>query len=307
MSKKYYMGMFYTPLIPSLTSNIHIVYINVSQSRTVKAMTSEKNEKAEEKKDRKDNDLDRILKELCEPGCTISDEDVEFDFELEVIKREKAAETPQGWGRRSSYSRKIEEAVKRVEEYERSLREKKIMSKLAKLINTYNRVKERYKIPDLRELMAVDHIKRSMLDMIKTRRGSTKENTKEKAKYFKTIMRRVIIYSCVKGLFPVFTITMSGSEIISIRHILSDLEELSRSSKDRRVTNICVRGKSCLKRIFREVGAELSDDLLERIALTSARYSSIRFDLVMKILKISFVHDRDEMDVLNELLARQST
>ena len=265
----------------------------------------------EKKKDRKDNDLDslgRFLKEICEPGCTVSDEDIEFDFELEVIKREKAIETPQRWGR--SRSRTIKEAVQRVEEYERSIRENniggalgeagsKIMPRLLKLINTYNHVKMKYRIPDLSELMTAEDIKRSMLDMIKARRGKTEK----KAMYFKTIMRRVVIYSCVYGLFPVFTTSRSGNEIISIRHILSDLEELSRSSNDRRVSNICVRGKSCLRRIFREVGVELTDNLLESIASVSARYSGIRFDLMVKILKISFTHDRDEMDVLNELFA----
>lgn len=280
-------------------------------------MTTE--EKVEEKKDRKDNDLDsldKLLREICEPGCYTSGENMEFDFEIEAIKREKAAETPQGWewkGRRSSYLQIIKKAVQRVEEYERSLREKNIgetlgkagsrmMLKMMKLINIYIQVKEKYKIPDLRELLTVEDIKRSMLDMVKVKRGSI-----GKTVYFKTIVRRIIMYSCVKGLFPVFTISRSGNEIISIRYILSELEGLSRSGKDRRITNICVRGRSCIKRILREVGVELNDDLLKKIALISSEYSGVDFNLVMEALKISFTNDRDEIDVLNDLSSRRIT
>jgi hypothetical protein len=221
-----------------------------------------------------------------------------------VIKREKDAETPQGRGRRSSYSQTIKKAVRRVEEYERSLKntntEKgeasmgKIRSKIKRLINIYNKVREKYKIPDLGELNSHD-IEKFIYNIARIKRGS-----EEKAAYFKTIVRRIIMISCVRGLFPIFTTSNEG-EIISIRHIMSELEELSKSGKDRRVTNLCVRGKSCLKRIFREIGAVLTDDLLGKIALTSARYSSIRFDLVMETLKISFANNRDEIDVLNEL------
>jgi hypothetical protein len=266
------------------------------------------------KEDCKNEDLDKILVDICEPGCIVLDEPT-FDFEIEVIKRSKAIEIPERNMRRSRYSYQLEKAIRRINEYEKSLKgwvenkEKdeaakgKARAKMMRLINIYNRVKEKYEIPDLRELIAIEDIKRSIYDMIKTMRGST-EST-EKTVYFKTIVRRIIIYSCVKGLFPMITTSNEG-EIISIRHVISELEKLSRSGKDRRVTNLCVRGKSCLKRIFREIGAELRDDLLEKIALTSAKYSGIRFDLVMEVLKISFVHDRDEMDVLNELLAKRS-
>ena len=266
--------------------------------------------------DQKNKDLDEILVDICEPGCIVSDEPV-IDFEIEVIKRSKAVktETPERNNneRRSSYSHLLEKAIRRINKYEKSLNKRKdwekdeaakgkARAKMMRLINIYSKIKEKYIIPPFRDLM-VDDIGRSIYKMVAKRRGNERKTI-----YFKTIVRRLIMLCCIHGIFPAITRSRDGNEIISIRQILSELEELSRLDRDRRVGHICVKGCSCLRKIFKEVGIEPSDNLIliERIALVSSNYSNVSFDLVMEALKTAIKYNRDEMDVLNDLLAKRS-
>jgi len=197
------------------------------------------------------------------------DDELQIDYELEIIKRSKYNLDLMNYGKHYGF---FTSNVKTMNDSQE------------KLLLMYDSViYSRFYAPPFNSLLTSEAIKEIFRA---TGRTSKRENRKtpEERYYAKRALRIIIAEAIRANRFPLLLRNRISSEITTV---------------DQVIEKFCISNRSCMKQLL---NGEISSDFVVSHALLCERYTKIHSSIVYAILMMSIMYDIPEIQLIKKIL-----